>query len=172
MGTHLKSFKTTDRCLERFNRLDDPLALRLDCLGSVTFLRRVRLRPHICGGRMARMVSAHVLSEVEVEPPVAETVDAVAATKAQDQARQQRKAAKKLMKAEKRARLTGDGSDGSKLCTCCSSPSNLLIRCRIDETKAWHMVCGKCWQKVSGGVPDGDAAHPHYCYGGLWKNRS
>ena len=34
------------------------------------------------------------------------------------------------------------------------------------------MVCGRCWKDVSGGVPDGDASHPHYQYGGLWKNRN
>ena len=33
------------------------------------------------------------------------------------------------------------------------------------------MLCGKCWRDASGGVPDGDADHPHYRYGGLWKNR-
>ena len=33
------------------------------------------------------------------------------------------------------------------------------------------MVCGKCWRDVSGGVVDGDDAHPFYRYGGLWKNR-
>lgn len=31
-------------------------------------------------------------------------------------------------------------------------------------------ACGRCWREVSGGVPDGDAAHPHYRYGGLWRN--
>ena len=25
-------------------------------------------------------------------------------------------------------------------------------------------VCGSCWKKVSGGVPDGDKDHPHYRY--------
>lgn len=35
----------------------------------------------------------------------------------------------------------------------------------------WKMVCGKCWHVASGGVVDGDAHHPHYRYGGLWKNR-
>lgn len=35
------------------------------------------------------------------------------------------------------------------------------------------MVCGKCWPSVSGGVPDGvSQTHPHYRYGGLWKNRN
>ena len=43
---------------------------------------------------------------------------------------------------------------------------------QTDETKAWRMVCGKCWRGVSGGVVDGDKAHPHYRYGGLWKNRT
>lgn len=32
------------------------------------------------------------------------------------------------------------------------------------------MVCGKCWHTVSGGIVDGDAQHPYYRYGGLWKN--
>ena len=31
-------------------------------------------------------------------------------------------------------------------------------------------VCGRCWRDVSGGVVDGDEAHPHYRYGGLWRN--
>ena len=35
------------------------------------------------------------------------------------------------------------------------------------------MVCGRCWPGVSGGVPDGaSSTHPHYKYGGLWKNRN
>jgi hypothetical protein len=91
-----------------------------------------------------------------------------------------RKAAKKVVKAAKRAKRAGgdeeDGEDGgtvpgSKPCDLCSSSSNLLVRCRTDETKQWRMACGKCWKTASGGVPDGDAEHPHYRYGGLWKNR-
>lgn len=38
-------------------------------------------------------------------------------------------------------------------------------------TRKKGMVCGKCWNDVSGGVVDGDNAHPYYRYGGLWKNR-
>ena len=34
----------------------------------------------------------------------------------------------------------------------------------------WH--AGKCWHAASGGVPDGDADHPHYRYGGLWKSKA
>ena len=48
---------------------------------------------------------------------------------------------------------------------------DLLIRCTVDESGKWNMMCGKCWRGASGGVADGDADHPHYKYGGLWKNR-
>ena len=83
-----------------------------------------------------------------------------------------RRARKKLLKAQKRAKreCRADPSVGRKECTTCSMSSDFLIRCRIDETKSWHLICGKCWKKFSGGVPDGDAAHPMYQYGGLWKN--
>ena len=60
---------------------------------------------------------------------------------------------------------------GDKACDVCGRWVDMCIRCRIDETKKWKMVCGKCWKSVSGGVTDGDAAHPHYQYGGLWRNR-
>eukprot|EP01024_Parvocaulis_polyphysoides_P044272 TRINITY_DN40761_c0_g2_i1.p2 TRINITY_DN40761_c0_g2~~TRINITY_DN40761_c0_g2_i1.p2 ORF type:complete len:162 (-),score=23.48 TRINITY_DN40761_c0_g2_i1:177-662(-) len=83
-----------------------------------------------------------------------------------------RKAAAKLQKAEKRAKKQGLGDPriGQKDCDLCHKGRDLLIRCQIDETQKWHMVCGRCWRKVSGGVVDGDSAHPHYRYGGLWKN--
>lgn len=60
---------------------------------------------------------------------------------------------------------------GQKECTMCARPVDLLIRCTIDVSGRWEMVCGRCWRGVSGGVTDGDAAHPFYRYGGLWKNR-
>ena len=84
-----------------------------------------------------------------------------------------RKAAKKQLKAERRAKREGTSHPGvgRKPCGMCSTPSDLLIRCQIDESQEWHMVCGKCWKVASGGVVDGDADHPHYRYGGLWKNR-
>lgn len=83
-----------------------------------------------------------------------------------------RKAAKKRAKAERRAKREGraDPERGQKCCGVCGSLVDLLIRCVIDESGAWKMVCGKCWKSVSGGVVDGDEAHPHYRYGGLWKN--
>lgn len=88
-------------------------------------------------------------------------------------AKAERKAAKKAQKAARRAQREGrgDGGGGQKACDSCSRMSDLLIRCTTDESGVWRMVCGRCWQTVSGGVPDGDVAHPHYRYGGLWKNR-
>ena len=84
-----------------------------------------------------------------------------------------RKAEKKRMKAERHAQREGKGNPtaGQKQCTICSKSVDLLIRCQYDVTEQWGMVCGKCWNDVSGGVVDGDAAHPYYRYGGLWKNR-
>jgi len=87
--------------------------------------------------------------------------------------RAKHKASVKAQKADRRARLAfeGDPTSGSKACDECSKLVNELIRCQTDVSKKWRMVCGKCWKKVSGGVVDGDANHPHYRYGGLWKNR-
>ncbi|KAL3762277.1 hypothetical protein ACHAWU_000924 [Discostella pseudostelligera] len=88
-------------------------------------------------------------------------------------AKAQRKAEKKRKKAERRAQKMGQGDPtaGQKRCTLCDNSVNLLIRCTYDSSGEWGMVCGKCWKSVSGGVVDGDDAHPHYRYGGLWKNR-
>ncbi|TKA64779.1 hypothetical protein B0A49_05325 [Cryomyces minteri] len=67
-----------------------------------------------------------------------------------------------------------------KPCTLCGAPRDLLVRCQAsgrpdastDSASAWLFVCpGACWRAVSGGVVDGDAAHPAYRYGGMWKNR-
>eukprot|EP00928_Gymnodinium_smaydae_P088543 TRINITY_DN72613_c0_g1_i1.p1 TRINITY_DN72613_c0_g1~~TRINITY_DN72613_c0_g1_i1.p1 ORF type:complete len:296 (-),score=57.29 TRINITY_DN72613_c0_g1_i1:230-1117(-) len=59
-----------------------------------------------------------------------------------------------------------------KPCDMCDRMVDLLIRCTYDDSLQWRMVCGRCWKKASGGMPDGDADHPNYRYGGLWKNRS
>ena len=87
--------------------------------------------------------------------------------------KQQRKLEKKRKKAERRAQREGRGdpSAGQKQCTICNKSVNLLIRFQYDKSGEWGMVCGKCWQNVSGGVVDGDKDHPYYRYGGLWKNR-
>ena len=92
-----------------------------------------------------------------------------------DDAKAKRKDAKKAAKAAARAKRAGNppvGDDGSKRCDRCeTSGQDLLIRCRVDASGRWNMVCGRCWKHVSGGKTDGDAEHPHYAYGGLWKNR-
>jgi hypothetical protein len=85
-----------------------------------------------------------------------------------------RKAEKKNKKATRRAQREGRGDPtaGQKECDMCSKSVNLLVRCMYKEGQAdWEMVCGKCWNVASGGVVDGDTEHPHYRYGGLWKNR-
>lgn len=88
-------------------------------------------------------------------------------------AKEARKDARKASKALKRLQREGKAptSAGQKPCTKCAKSSDLLVRCQIDQGGTWHLVCGKCWKEVSGGVVDGDEKHPHYRYGGLWKNR-
>jgi len=80
-----------------------------------------------------------------------------------------RKEAKAAAKAERKAARAAPPEARFKPCHLCAGAHPLLIRCRIDAAGLWRMVCGKCWTTVSGGVTDGDAAHPHYVYGGLWK---
>lgn len=84
-----------------------------------------------------------------------------------------RKANKKAAKATRRAIREGQApeSHGKKPCTLCGKMRDELIRCRVDESATWHMCCGSCWKHASGGVTDGDADHPYYVYGGLWRNR-
>lgn len=84
-----------------------------------------------------------------------------------------RKAEKKRKKKERRAQREGRGDPtaGQKQCDMCGKHVDLLIRCTYEESLQWKMVCGKCWKIASGGVVDGDASHPYYKYGGLWKNR-
>lgn len=87
--------------------------------------------------------------------------------------REARRLHKKDVKAKRRALREGDAAETKKKpCSKCTRLADLLVRCTLDAAQDWHMVCGKCWKEVSGGVPDGDDAHPHYRYGGLWKNRA
>jgi len=88
--------------------------------------------------------------------------------------RRQHKEDVKAQKRERRLKRTGNASSdvGRKACDLCHKRVDLLVRCTVDETQQYRMVCGRCWPDVSGGVPDGvRATHPHYRYGGLWKNR-
>jgi hypothetical protein len=101
-------------------------------------------------------------------PPTTEILDEKAL-------RKQHKEAVKAQKRERRLKRMGQASEdvGRKPCDLCGKQVDLLIRCTVDETQQFKMVCGKCWPGVSGGVPDGvSATHPHYRYGGLWKNRN
>ncbi|KXT12110.1 hypothetical protein AC579_7972 [Pseudocercospora musae] len=63
----------------------------------------------------------------------------------------------------------------NKPCTICGTPRGVLVRCTIDESQKWNMVCpGSCWRSVSGGVDDAkglEGQYPHYRYGGMWKNK-
>ena len=94
-----------------------------------------------------------------------------ASSAAQTEPRSKRKADRKLAKELQRQKRAGsDASVGQKPCHLCNRPVDLLIRCTVDTDSGWRMVCGKCWKSVSGGVVDGDEDHPHYRYGGLWKN--
>jgi len=67
---------------------------------------------------------------------------------------------------------TAEASPHSKPCTLCHKPRDVLIRCQIDSSEAWHFICpGACWKRVSGGVVDGDGSNDWYRYGGMWKNK-
>ncbi|KAJ1622056.1 hypothetical protein T492DRAFT_1065001 [Pavlovales sp. CCMP2436] len=88
-------------------------------------------------------------------------------------ARAERKAAKKEVKATRKAIREGtDATAGQKQCDLCSKSVDLLIRCQIDPSGTWRMVCGACWRlpSVASGVIDGDGSNAFYRYGGLWKN--
>ena len=66
----------------------------------------------------------------------------------------------------------GDPTAGQKPCDLCGKSVDLLVRCQYKGSRGeWRMVRGRCWNGTSGGVVDGDADHPEYRYGGLWKNR-
>lgn len=72
------------------------------------------------------------------------------------------------------SQATAAEADHRKLCTLCSTPRDVLVRCQIDATGSWHFVCpSTCWRRVSGGVIDGDGSTEHewYRYGGMWKNK-
>jgi hypothetical protein len=89
--------------------------------------------------------------------------------------RKQRKDDVKIKKQERRLKREGNSSPdiGRKSCDICSKEVDMLIRCTIDETQQYKMICGKCWPLISGGIPDGNSiTHPYYNYGGLWKNRN
>ena len=80
-------------------------------------------------------------------------------------ARKQRKQAAKVSKSRR-------PTVGRKPCgSCAKEECEELIRCQAAGWEGWLLVCGACWKQASGGVPDGDADHPMYKYGGLWRFR-
>lgn len=90
-------------------------------------------------------------------------------------ARRARKEEAKALKARRRSQRVGSPTAAAakqKPCDECNRFVDLLIRCTSDASQQWHMLCGRCWNTASGGVPDGDTEHPYYRYGGLWKNRA
>lgn len=103
--------------------------------------------------------------EVEAEKECADGVSS----------RQARRMQRKTVKAERRAQreCASAAVDAKrKPCEVCGRLVDLLVRCTHDSSQKWCMLCGRCWKTASGGITDGDADHPHYRYGGLWKNRS
>jgi len=94
---------------------------------------------------------------------------------AEEDPRSANRARKKALKAAKRERKRSPAAAAAakqKPCDICQRQVDLLIRCTVDQSQEWKMLCGRCWKDASGGIPDGDEDHPHYRYGGLWKNRS
>lgn len=101
------------------------------------------------------------------------TAEAVPKQMTQKELRKQHKEAVKAQKQERRDKRMGNAPElGRKPCDLCQNEVDLLVRCTVDESKQFKMVCGKCWPSVSGGVPDGSLQFPNYTYGGLWKNRN
>jgi hypothetical protein len=84
-------------------------------------------------------------------------------------ARAARKGARRAAKAAAAAARAAPAEASFRPCHLCAGAHPLLVRCRMDASGAWRFVCGRCWVTVSGGGTDGDAAHPHYRYGGEWR---
>ena len=127
----------------------------------------------ICTGMLEMEVSNIVEEASKKDGTLSQDDSSSSESDAITDAKARRKAEKKRKKAERRAQREGRGDPtaGQKQCTLCAKSVNLLIRCQHDRSGEWAMVCGKCWNNVSGGVVDGDDSHPYYRYGGLWKNR-
>jgi len=91
-------------------------------------------------------------------------------------AKEQKRLRKQEAKAAKRSSRRGASPEAvdakRKPCDICERRVDLLVRSQCDSSRKWKMLCGRCWKDASGGVPDGDADHPYYRYGGLWKNRA
>ena len=73
---------------------------------------------------------------------------------------------------KKASKRSNSPSSHRKSCDLCHNMCDVLVRCRIDKTLIWHLVCtSKCWKQVSGGEIDGGPGKSYYQYGGMWKNK-
>jgi len=57
---------------------------------------------------------------------------------------------------------TRDDGLKTKPCFRCAKPAEVAYRVRLDATKAWVFICGRC-------VVPAKTNNPHYAYGGTWK---
>lgn len=158
---------------EALRALLAPAASGADISGGAGGTRAAGRAEEVSGEAMDDAVDSDEVMAAILEAEAAGSGDEAAGEQQPSDAAAARKANKKAMKAARRAKREGRApSDvGNKPCGVCSRSVDMLIRCRIDESREWKMVCGRCWKGVSGGVTDGDVAHPWYQYGGLWRNR-
>ena len=170
------SSSNADAAADPFVAIRESFNMNVDCLES-DFDDKEQLLNSICDNIQTLEVT-NVKDATSQDDDEASVQDDLSTSDASEDdaitdAKLRRKAEKKRKKAERRAQREGRGDPaaGQKRCTLCSKSVNLLIRCTYDKSGEWGMVCGKCWNDVSGGVVDGDASHPYYRYGGLWKNR-
>ncbi|PRP88447.1 hypothetical protein PROFUN_03164 [Planoprotostelium fungivorum] len=91
-----------------------------------------------------------------------------------DPRKQEKRDRKKAAREAKKSNRQGSDSSveaSRKPCDLCHEKRDVLVRCMIDDSEQWKLICTKgCWQKVSGGQVDGVKEKEHYRYGGMWKN--
>ncbi len=108
------------------------------------------------------------LQELDCEPGKLHLTDE---ERRKDEKRQHKQSVKEAKKAVRAGEL-GSIAATRKACDICERLCDLLVRCQVDETCQWKMVCVKgCWQAASGNQVDGTKEKPFYRYGGVWKNR-
>mmetsp|Transcript_3136 Transcript_3136/g.8940 ORF Transcript_3136/g.8940 Transcript_3136/m.8940 type:complete len:175 (-) Transcript_3136:892-1416(-) len=81
------------------------------------------------------------------------------------------RAERKQKAAQRKKNMKKRKPEKPKSCTVCGTVKGMLIRCQIDESAEWHLLCGRCWKEYSGGETEGTEEFPHYRYGGVWKAR-
>lgn len=103
-----------------------------------------------------------------------EEVDSVTTSspKAEKISKEDQKNHKKQVKLLNKAKRAGEVDIGSKQCDICQNMRDVLVRCTIDETCQYKMVCTRgCWQKISGNTIDGsEDKEDYYRYGGMSAN--